>query len=154
VYQELQRLPRHGELDALDGLGADLEGDVLGVVDQHPVPTVRQVERHVLVGHLRAGAAVGVPDVDRLPVLHERAEALAEPVDGLADAEVELGVHVPARRGETGGRHAREAGRLGRDRSTVRERQVPDRLAARAGEPRVAVPEREVPRLAPAELGT
>ncbi len=51
------------------------------------------MERHVLVRLLAGGTAVGVPDVHRLTVLHQWSEALAEAVDELADAEIELLVH-------------------------------------------------------------
>jgi hypothetical protein len=64
------------------------------IVDEHAVAAVRQVERDVLVRLLARRAAVRVPDVDRLAVLDERTEPLAEPVDELADTEVELLVDV------------------------------------------------------------
>jgi ABC-type Na+ efflux pump permease subunit len=60
------------------------------VVDEDAVAAVGQVEGHVLVGLLAAGAAVLVPQIDDLAVLDEGREALAQPVDALADAEVEL----------------------------------------------------------------
>src|SRR5690625_6639016 len=75
-------------------LGADLEGDRSGVVDEHPVAARAQQEGHVLVGLLGVGAAIGVPDVDRLSVLHEGTETFAEPVDGLAHPQAQLFVDV------------------------------------------------------------
>ena len=65
-------LTGHRELAAGHRLGGDLEGDPLGVVDEDPVARVGPEERHVLVGLLAAGSAVGVPDVDRLAVLDQR----------------------------------------------------------------------------------
>jgi hypothetical protein len=85
-----QLLGLGAELHAGHRLRADLEGDLAGVVDEDAVAGVRQVERHVLVGLFGGRAAVGVPDVDGLAVLDQRAEPLAEAVDGGADAEVEL----------------------------------------------------------------
>jgi hypothetical protein len=66
------------------------------VVDEHAVAAVREVERHVLVRLVARGAAVGVPRVDALPVLDERAEPLAEAEQVLADAQRELLVHEGA----------------------------------------------------------
>jgi hypothetical protein len=60
------------------------------VVDEDAVARVREVERHVLVGLFAAGAAVGLPDVDDLAVLHQRAETLTEAVDGRADRQDQL----------------------------------------------------------------
>src|SRR5665647_2934755 len=68
----LKALPGNGELHALNGLRADLVGDVARMVDQHAIAAVRQVERDVLVGLLARGAAVCVPDVHDLAVLHQR----------------------------------------------------------------------------------
>ncbi len=90
----LQRLVLDAELHLADGLGADLEGDGAGVVDEDAVAARGEVERDVLVRLLAAGAAVGLPHVDDLAVLDERGEALAEAVDLLADAEGEAAEHV------------------------------------------------------------
>ncbi len=116
----LERLARHRELHLLDRLGAHLERHVPGVVHEHAVAPVREVERHVLVGLLARRAAVGVPDVHGLAVLHERTEALPETVHELADAERQLGVKVRGCGCETGRRDAGHARRLGRDRRTGR----------------------------------
>ena len=94
--------------------------DQLGVVDEDAVAAVGEVERHVLVRLLARRAAVGVPDVDRLAVLDERAEALAEPVHVLADGEGQLLVHVtmPVRIGDhtdAPRRRARQHGTVGPD---------------------------------------
>src|SRR5699024_12210808 len=78
-----------------------------------------EVEGHVLVGLLRVRAAVGVPDVHALAVLHEGAEALAEPVDVLAHVQRELLVDV---------------------RALALDLRVADRALGRAGE-QLAVPE-------------
>jgi len=50
------------------------------VVDEDAVAAAREVERHVLVGLFGDRAAVGVPQVDRLAVLGQRPEALAQAV--------------------------------------------------------------------------
>ena len=62
-HQIFQRLAGHAELHPRHRLGADLERDQPRVIDEHAVPAVGQVERHVLVRLFAAGAAVGVPDV-------------------------------------------------------------------------------------------
>ena len=54
-----------------------------------PQPAIGQEERDVLVGLIAAGAAVAVPDLDRLAVLDEGGEALAEAIDVDADGKVE-----------------------------------------------------------------
>src|SRR5690606_18357780 len=58
------------------------------------VAAAGEVEGDALVRLLAGGAAVGVPDLDRLAVLHQRSEALAEAVDQFADTEVQLLVDV------------------------------------------------------------
>jgi hypothetical protein len=60
------------------------------MVNEYPVPAVGHVEGDVLVRLLAGRAAVGVPHVDRLAVLDQRAEALTQPVHELADPEREL----------------------------------------------------------------
>ena len=129
-HEVLERLARDRELHLLDRLGSDLERDVPRVVHEHAVPAVREVERHVLVGLLAGRAAVGVPDVDGLPVLHERPEPFAEPVDELADAERELGVQVRRGGRPAGRRDAGDARGLGGDRRIRRELEVSHRLVA------------------------
>ena len=57
------------------------------MVDEHAVSAAGQVERHILVRLLAAGAAVGVPDVDDLAVLHQGAEPLTQAVDDLANVQ-------------------------------------------------------------------
>ena len=59
------------------------------MIDEDAPAGVGQEERDVLVGLLGAGAAVAVPHLDRLPVLHKRGEALAEAVDVFANGKVE-----------------------------------------------------------------
>src|SRR5690606_34224335 len=61
---------------------------------KHAVAAVGEMEGDALVRLLTGGSAVGVPDLHGLAVLHQRTEALAEAVDELADAQVELLVHV------------------------------------------------------------
>ncbi len=128
----LQSFALHRELHAFDGLRAELVRHGSRVVDEHSVAAVGEVEGDVLVRLLAAGAAVGVPDVDGLAVLHERAEALAQAVDVLTDAEVELLVHE----GPSG-----------------RVVHVPDGPVARSGEPCAAGVELERPGCAFADGG-
>jgi hypothetical protein len=90
----LEAVPLDAELDARDGLRGNLERNQAGMVDEDAVPVVGQVERNVLVCLLAARPAVFVPDVDRLSVLDEWSEPLAEPVHALAHAEAELIEHV------------------------------------------------------------
>jgi hypothetical protein len=84
-----QRLALDRETDLRDELGADLEGDPIGLVDQGAPAPVGQEEGNVLVGLFGRRAAVAIPDLDRLTVAGEGGEALAKPVNQLADAEVE-----------------------------------------------------------------
>ena len=86
----VQVLARHAELHALDLLRGDLQRDLLRVVDEDAVAAIGQVKGDVLVRLLAAGAAVLLPQIDDLPVLDERREALAQAVDALADAERQL----------------------------------------------------------------
>ena len=64
------------------------------MVDEDAVASACQVERDVLVGLFAACPAVFVPDLDRLAVLHERAEPLAQPVHALPYSQAELVEHV------------------------------------------------------------
>ena len=84
-----ERLAFDGEADLRDELGTDLEGDPIGLVDQHAPAAVGQEEGNVLVGLFGRRAAVAIPDLDHLAVAGEGGEAFAEPVDQFADAEVE-----------------------------------------------------------------
>src|SRR5262249_8892565 len=86
----------HAELHAGDFLRSDLEGDVFRVIDEDTVAPVGQVEGNILVRLLAARAAVFVPHLDHLPVLHEGGKAFAEAVHALAHAEAELLMHVGA----------------------------------------------------------
>jgi len=90
----LEPLPGHTELHALYLFRGHLEGDALRVVDEHTVSPVRQVEWHVLVCLLAGRAAILVPDVHRLAVLHKRREPLTQAIHALAHAQVELVVNV------------------------------------------------------------
>lgn len=75
-------------------LPADLDVDLLAVVDKHTVTLAGEVERNVLVSQLGACSTVRVPDLVVLSVLDQRAESLSETVDCLADAQTELVEHV------------------------------------------------------------
>ena len=102
---EVELFARHGELYARDMLGADLIGDRARVVHEHAVVAVRDVERNALVRNFGAGAAVFVPGLHGLAVLHIRGEALAEAIDLFADVKVHLGTHVVAVRSGDGADH-------------------------------------------------
>ena len=78
------------KLDAGHFLGGDFERDRAGLVDEHAVAAVGEVEGDILVGLLAGRAAILVPDFDDLAVLHEGREALAQAVDALAHSEREL----------------------------------------------------------------
>jgi len=86
----VQAMLFHAELDARDMVRADLKRHATGMVDQQAVPLAGEVEGDVLVGVLGIGAAVLIPHVDRLAVLDQRAETLAQAVDRLADRQREL----------------------------------------------------------------
>ncbi len=60
------------------------------VIDEYAIAAIGEIERNVLVRLLARGAAVSVPDIDRLTVLHKRTEPLSETVDQFADSELEL----------------------------------------------------------------
>jgi hypothetical protein len=60
------------------------------MVDEYAVAAVGQIERHILVRLLAARAAVGIPDVDLLAVLHQGSEALTEAVHDFANSQAEL----------------------------------------------------------------
>ncbi len=58
--------------------------------DEDAIPAVGQIEGDVLVGLLARSAAVGVPDIDDLPVLGKGGEPFAKAMDDLANAERQL----------------------------------------------------------------
>jgi len=89
-----QFLARHAELHALHLLRSHLKGDLFRVRDEDAIPAVGQIERDVLVSLLARGAAVGVPDIDDLPVLGKGGEPFAEAVDDLANAKRQLVLDV------------------------------------------------------------
>ena len=95
-HHEVDLLPGQGELHPGDHFRADLIGDAAAGVDQHAIAPVGHVERDILVRDLGAGAAVLVPDVHHLAVLHKGGEALSQAVDLLADAHVHLHPHEGA----------------------------------------------------------
>ena len=95
-HEVLQIFPFHAELYFGDLLGADFKRDVLGVIHQHAVAAVGQVERDVFVGLLGAGAAVAVPGFDRLAVAHQGGKALAQTVDRFPHAQIQTFKHIVA----------------------------------------------------------
>ena len=90
----LQVFTFDAELHLRDFLGADFERDALRMIHQHAVAAVGQIERDIFVRLFGAGAAVFVPGVDRLAVAHQRGKALAEAVNGVADAEIQALKHI------------------------------------------------------------
>ena len=102
---EVQLLPGQGELGPGDHLGAELVGHLAAGVYQQAVALAAEVEGDVLIGDLRAGAAVLVPHVHHLAVFHEGGEALPQAVELLADVHVELAAHVGALGGLHGAYH-------------------------------------------------
>ena len=87
------------ELHPLHLLAGHLEADVAAALHQHAIAPVGHVEGHVLVGQLAGGAAVAVPDVHHLAVLHVGGEALAQAVHPLAHVQVQRFDHVVLARG-------------------------------------------------------
>ena len=92
-----ERLARDCEADARHRVGRGFKRNIAARVHEYAVAAVGQVERHALVALRRAGAAVRVPHLDRLSVLDERRELLAEAVYALADSERELFLNVRRR---------------------------------------------------------
>ena len=98
------------------------------MVDEYPVPMVGQVERHILVRLFAAGAAVGVPDVDHLAVLHQRTEPLTQAVHDLANSQTELLADiVPIR---AGGKEGHRLAAAGGQHAAVSEELEPPTFAA------------------------
>jgi len=92
-----------GELHTLHLLAGHLEAHVRGVLHQHAVAAIGHVEGDVLVRQLRGGAAIGVPHVHRLAVLHISAKALAQAVDVLAHIQHKGFHHIALAVGQQGG---------------------------------------------------
>ncbi len=82
----LQPLAFDARLHTAAPLAPDLELYLSRRVDEDAVAPRTQPERDVLVRLVARGAAVGVPQRDRLSHFIEGAESLSESVDGLADA--------------------------------------------------------------------
>src|SRR5690606_8868249 len=116
------------------------------------VAAVGKMEGDALVRLLAGGAAVGVPDLDRLAVLHQRTEALAEAVDQLAHAEIELLVHV-GRAVRCRGLLPRVADDAGIHLGIRRETHPALRLMTAAGDPASVDLERQVPGRTRADAG-
>lgn len=101
------------------------------MVDEDAVARVREVERDVLVGLFGGRAAVGVPDVDDLAVLHQRPEAFTEAVHRGAHAEAQLLAQVVGARRVAHDAHALGAA-AGQQPAAREEVDLP---GARAGDP-------------------
>ena len=80
----------HGDVHPRGTLALNLETNSTGVPHEDTIASIRQIERDVLVGKLRGGAAVFIPDVHSLAVLDERAEALAQAIDKLPNTKIEI----------------------------------------------------------------
>ena len=89
-----QLLAGDGELDLGDLVGTDLEFHLVSGIHEDPIPPIAHIEGDVLVGLGRACATILVPDGDRLPILDEVGEALAQAVDLLSHTQVEGLDHV------------------------------------------------------------
>ncbi len=57
------------------------------MIDQHSITMIGQVERDVLVCLLAAGAAVLVPDIDRLTIFDEGCETFPKAIDNFTHTQ-------------------------------------------------------------------
>ena len=112
-------------------LGTDLKGDMAAVVDQYAIPIGGHVERDVLVALLGSSAAILIPDVDALTILHVSAEAFAQAVYVFANRQMQLdgNEHVGFITGGTVHGHTEFADRLGGDVRFGTELESAQRLA-------------------------
>ena len=130
-HAEVDGLAGHGELHGLGVLGTDLKGDMAAVVDQYAIPIGGHVERDVLVALLGSSAAILIPDVDALTILHVSAEAFAQAVYVFANRQMQLdgNEHVGFITGGTVHGHTEFADRLGGDVRFGTELESAQRLA-------------------------
>ena len=89
-HTEVDGLPRYRELYGLGIFGADFERHMPAIIHQHTVSVGGHVERNVLVPLFGGGAAVFVPNVDGLAVLHICTEPFAKAIDVLSHSKTEL----------------------------------------------------------------
>ena len=82
-----QRLALHRELHALHLLAGYLKAHVGGILHQHAIAAIGHIEGNILVCLFAARAAVGVPHVDGLPILHIRGKALTQAIHTLAHVQ-------------------------------------------------------------------
>ena len=95
IYQMIaELLARYSQTHKLHLLGPHLEGNGSGMVRIHAVAFAGHIEGDILVAHIAGGPAVLIPHGDRLAVLNERREPLAETIDGLPRLHGELRAHI------------------------------------------------------------
>ena len=86
----VQLFARYGKGDLVDGIRCHFKGDLVCGVDQHAVLVGGDIERDALIALLGAGAAVRVPVLHVLTVLHEGGELFAETIDAFAYIQGQL----------------------------------------------------------------
>ena len=119
------------------------------VVDQYAIPIGGHVERDVLVALFGSSAAILIPDVDALTILHVSAEAFAQAVYVFANRQMQLdgNEHVGFITGGTVHRHAEFTHRLGGDIGFRAKLESSQGLAFRLGQHlAVFAEESQVPR--------
>ncbi len=116
------------KLHARDFLGRNFERDIFGVVDQHAIAAIRQIERHIFVGLFAAGAAIAIPAINDLAVFDKGGKTLAQAVDVFAYAKRELFVHEVTLALDLGNAHSARSAR--RNRAPFRQKiDPPGRVA-------------------------
>src|SRR5690606_34565305 len=90
----LKRFPRNAELYFLHLLGSYFKGNSARIIDKYPVSFVRNIKRNVLVSLLGACAAILVPNIHNLAVLHEGGKALSKPVYPFAYRKIQFFTHI------------------------------------------------------------
>ena len=83
-----------GELHPLHLFTSHFEAHVGGILHEDAIAPIGHIEGDILVGLFAGGAAVGVPHIDGLAVLHIGGEALAQAVDALAHVQHQRIAHV------------------------------------------------------------
>lgn len=92
-YEIFEALSSYAELGFFTFFRSDFIRNQLRMVNKYAVAFAGYIERNVLVGLLRAGTTIFVPEINNLSVLHKRSEALAQPVYIFAYADIQLFTH-------------------------------------------------------------